>query len=151
MTHNSDNKKLFILLLKSVSSLQNGYIDIHNQIMNQKLGQVIDYNSALEDLDHIKEVLDDTLKLLEKIDTKNIEKHSLDILETYINELQDAIEALIIIIHGLISRANNSRYTFFQYLKDRRNYKKLNNRFAITGIELNKIYQYTLVTSPSKS
>lgn len=133
-----ENNKLISEKLQITNDINATYCNLFDEILNQHLGQTIDYFSILSELKVIGDDLKQEIHECRNINTDN-NKDAEQVLGSLIDfqELLDVrINSYIDFVNKLYARANGGKYSFFTYNSDLKNLKKLEKRSGILGESL---------------
>jgi hypothetical protein len=134
-------KPLLVRILDTTHVFQQNYIQVHDVVLNQRLGARIDYANLLEVLKQVREVLMAVRELLNDPASRLDATYS-DVVTTCVERLLAAVEGLTGITEKLYRvRENAGKYTFWAYWRDRRAYEKLVLEYQSVGETLNDIYR----------
>lgn len=133
-----ENNKLISEKLQITNDINATYCNLFDEILNQHLGQTIDYFSILSELKVIGDDLKQEIHECRNINTDN-NKDAKQVLGSLIDfqELLDVrINSYIDFVNKLYAKANGGKYSFFTYNSDLKNLKKLEKRSGILGESL---------------
>ena len=130
--HNELLKEQLLILNDSLSS----YLEVHDIIFQQHLGQEIDYSTLLEKMRI-------SINLIESVESQSINLLLLEdhIIVRYMKSLKNAQEQLFMILKKLKEKSEGISYGFFAYNKDVRNYESAQKEYNSLGNELQEYYQ----------
>lgn len=133
-----ENNQVINEKLQITNDINATYCDLYDEVLNQHIGQTIDYFSILSEL----KILSDSLKQ-EILDCRNIytknNKEAEQVLEKLIDyqKLLDVrINSYIDFVNKIYVKANGGKYSFFSYNSDLKNLKKLEKNSGILGDRL---------------
>lgn len=134
----NENNRLICEKLQNTNDINDTYCNLFNEILNQHIGQTIDYFSILSELKIISDSLNQEIQECRNIDTDN-NNEAEQVLVKLIDfqELLDVrINSYIDFVNKLYAKANGGKYSFFTYNSDLKNLKKLEKRSGILGESL---------------
>lgn len=134
--HNELLKEQLVILNDSLSS----YLEVHDIIFQQHLGQEIDYPTLLEKM----RISNNILESVESKVTELLLLNDDHIVVRYIKSLKNAQEQLFMILKKLKEKSEGNSYGFFAYHKDIKNYESANKEYYNLGNELQEYYQTLL-------
>lgn len=124
----NEDTKVFLSKLNNTLSQ---YIEIHDAVFTQRIGQVVDYPTLFDGLNVVSSELE-IAKNFEISDTELSEA-----VQTYLAALYTAVLQLIHIMKNLMIKAEGGKYGFFAYRKSIKLYNELEKRRIELGNVLN--------------
>lgn len=131
--HNELLKEQLVILNDSLSS----YLEVHDIIFQQHLGQEIDYPTLLEKM----RISNNILESVESKVTELLLLNDDHIVVRYMKSLKNAQEQLFMILKKLKEKSEGNSYGFFTYHKDVKNYESAQKEYRSLGNELQEYYQ----------
>lgn len=110
------------------------YIRVHDDVFQQKLGAKLDYESMLSKLNEAMGIAKNvSSKLIGDLDESHV-------AVLYTNRLLETQKQLHHIVDKLRKKAQGEKYGFFEYIKDLKEYKKLEASYYDLGNDLNRFF-----------